>query len=119
MEVRDKNIAYFFQKVNGHRAMNKVMSISSEDGERIVGEKNVHKEAIRYFHQFLGSTQQYNSYLGRLNQVIDKKLNGEQKSKLTVEVTNDEIIKALFSISNKKAPSPDGYSANFLRRIGI
>lgn len=74
-----RNIVYFFNKVKGHVARNKVMSIYSIEGQRIEGEE-VHKEPIRFFSQTLGIAQRGggDSVLNRLHQVIVRKLNAVQ-----------------------------------------
>lgn len=48
LNIGDKNTA-FFRKMKGYQASNKILSIVGEDGQRIEGEENVHKEAIRFF----------------------------------------------------------------------
>ncbi|KAM7462213.1 hypothetical protein LguiA_030334 [Lonicera macranthoides] len=116
LDVGEKNTAYFFKKVTGHKVRNKVMSINTLEGDRVCGEENVHKEAIAYFSQILGTEQQLGSHIGRLQQVIDKRLNTNEQRDLCNAVTEEEIKAALFSISNQKAPGPDGYSATFFKQ---
>lgn len=50
----DRNTTYFLKKVNGHKARNKIMSITDLEGNRVVEKERVHKEAIDFFSQLLG-----------------------------------------------------------------
>ena len=70
----DKNTSFFFRKMRGHQARNKIISITRIDGQLIERENNVHKKAIRHFSEFLGYQSQYNCALGRLQVVIKHKL---------------------------------------------
>ena len=54
LKLGDKYTSYFFKRVNGHRAANKVTSIMNDQGDMINREENVHKEAVQYFRKFLG-----------------------------------------------------------------
>ena len=74
MNKGDKNTTFFFIKMKGGQARNKIMSITRVDGQLIEGEENGHKEPIRHFSDFLGFQSQYNSVMERLQSVIKNKL---------------------------------------------
>lgn len=87
LEKGDKNTAYFHQKVNGHQARNKIMSITDLQGQRIHGEENVHKEVISLFSQLLGVYNNRGSFRHRIEEVISKRLSEVQQRHLDVSVT--------------------------------
>lgn len=122
LDVGDKNTAYFYKKVNGHRACNKDMSIRDNKGTRIEGEEAVHKEAIKHFSAFLGITQETAQEMTADSvdrpATLGMQLTPEQCQHLEAHVTREEVRKVMFSIANNKAPGPDGYNASFFKKIG-
>lgn len=100
--------------MNGHRASIKVLSIMNEQGQQIIGEAAVHKEAIQYFQQFLGSDINGNDQCtNRPASIIEWKLTTQQQQLLDADVTREKIKLAMFSIGNGKAPGPDCFSVGF------
>lgn len=54
--------------MNGHRAHNKIMSISTANGQRVVGEAEVHLEVVNHFREFLdGPRNDCNNSIQRLS----------------------------------------------------
>lgn len=77
------------------------------------GEENVHQEAIHFFSNFLRVQQRNMKNYSRVVEVITAGLTVEQQIDLGKQVTPEEVIVAMFSISNKKVPGPDKYFAVF------
>lgn len=92
------------------------MSITIIEGDRVTGEEQVHHEAIRFFSQTLGVYNQQRRDYVRINAVIERKLSEDQQDLLCLPVSPEEVKTALFSVSGKKAPGLDGYTARFFKR---
>ncbi|GKC03054.1 putative RNA-directed DNA polymerase, eukaryota, reverse transcriptase zinc-binding domain protein [Tanacetum coccineum] len=85
------------------------------DSSNVLHEGNVVPSAfVSYYEQFLGlegATTPFNDQ-GLFTQVLSN-----HKAEFMVrEVSNSEIIDALFSIGDDKAPGPDGFTAAFFKK---
>ena len=83
LQKGDKNTAYFFRKMHGHRAKNKIMSIATSEWQVVHGEENVHQEAIHFFSNFLGVQQRNVRSYNRVAEVITAGLTIEQQTYLS------------------------------------
>ena len=77
-------------------------------------QKEIQEAFERYYINMLGSSK----VVKPINVDIvrtGKCITGEHVTRLGQPITDDEIKKAMFSISNGKAPWPDGYSSKFFK----
>lgn len=97
-----QNHIYFFRDIGGR----KIVSSS---------EMKAHTEA--YFQSIFGHTDMRQSpcSLDFLKGLLPFRCSVAQSEALCKAVTEDEIVKTVFSMPINKAPGPDGYSAEFFR----
>ncbi|GJS68035.1 RNA-directed DNA polymerase, eukaryota, reverse transcriptase zinc-binding domain protein [Tanacetum coccineum] len=92
----------------------RVESICGEDGERFKGSK-VADQFVCHFQNFLRKAT-YVKPLSSLGDIAVKKLSVEVANNMIVEVTNEEIKRALFDIDSNKAAGPDGFTSYFFKK---
>ena len=107
----DRNIRFFHASTKNRRAKNKILSIQNNLGEEVFGNKEISKEALRYFSEIFTSSLQGNiqDSLGNINRVVSDECNAY----LSRDVTAEEVRISVFSIGATRAPGPDGLTASF------
>ncbi|GKB28742.1 hypothetical protein Tco_0868143 [Tanacetum coccineum] len=105
----DKNSAFFHSMLKSRKNKSRVKSICGEDGERFEGSK-VADQFVCHFQNFLGKSTNVKS-LSSLGDIAIKKLSVEVANNIIVEVTDEEIKRALFDIDSNKAAGLDGFTS--------
>jgi len=107
----DRNTRFFHASTKNRRAKNKILSIQNNLGEEVFGNKEISKEALRYFSEIFTSSLQGNiqDSLGNINRVVSDECNAY----LSRDVTAEEVRISVFSIGATRAPGPDGLAASF------
>jgi len=73
---------------------------------------------VKPFSEFCGGDYRVTE-IRELESLFTRKLNHIDDGFMVRPVTDDEIRLAIFDIPDDKAPSPDGFSAKFLRNHGL
>ena len=98
------------------------MLILNGHGPEIRGNKEIAKEAIRYFRDLFSSTNHCNpsNALHNIKLTLTEEMHNikstlteEMNSALLQASTENEIKQALFSIGATRVPKPDGFNAAF------
>ncbi|XP_020262713.1 uncharacterized protein LOC109838703 [Asparagus officinalis] len=110
----DKCTQYFHSIMKAKRHQNRVLSLYTEDGIGLTDMNEIIAEFIGYYEKLLGTAVPVAKpdYQVISNGPI---LSTNQSVSLSLPVTRDEIKQAIFSMSDDKAPGPDGYSASFFK----
>ncbi|GKC68299.1 hypothetical protein Tco_1100897 [Tanacetum coccineum] len=116
LRVSDSNTAYFHMVVKSRASRNRIDSITAPSGTCIDGDQ-VPMAFIDHYMAFLGQkedTHPFNS-----NDLFCNKLSDNAANHMIRAVSSQEVCDDIFSMGNDKSPGPDGYTAAFLRRLGI
>ncbi|GKE28644.1 RNA-directed DNA polymerase, eukaryota, reverse transcriptase zinc-binding domain protein, partial [Tanacetum coccineum] len=93
---------------------NRVEFICGENGERFEGDKVV-DQFVEHFKNFLSNDVSVKP-LSILGDIAIKTLPLETAKNMILEVTDEEIKKALFDIDSNKAAGPDGFTSYFFKK---
>ncbi|XP_074304161.1 uncharacterized protein LOC141638873 [Silene latifolia] len=108
------NTNYFHSTLKTRRAQNKVLKILDMNGHMCIDNATIEHAFLDYYKMLLGSSASVTEVCPG---VVKRGalLTDVQARDLLLEVTDEEIKKALFSIPKEKAPGSDGYSSQFFK----
>ncbi|XP_024010658.1 uncharacterized protein LOC112086111 [Eutrema salsugineum] len=82
-----------------------------------VGDKYIKGEAERHFREFL--TEMPAEYQGisteELEGLLERKCSQAESASMIEEITDEEVMKVVFSMPNDKSLGPDGYTSEFFK----
>lgn len=115
LEDMDGNNAYFHARVQEKLAFNRIKRLSTPEGVSVTQEEEIAQQFITFYEQLYGETS--TDLQSVKHEIIQQGplVSEQQASQLCVEVTDDEIKQALFSISSNKSPGSDGFGAGFFK----
>ncbi|KAJ6887633.1 hypothetical protein NC652_028789 [Populus alba x Populus x berolinensis] len=93
---------------------NKIHSLQDEEGNVIHEQQELGKMASIYFETLL--TAPHATTNEEVHTLYPITITEESKAAALLPITDDDIKAALFSISDSKAPGPDGYNALFYKK---
>ena len=87
----DQNTSFFHNSVKSRINVNKLVSLTLDDGSRIMEFPAISSEVVQYYQSMLNSGSP--PYLGfpPLSQIVQKRLSGDQASALVREVSYEEV----------------------------
>ncbi|XP_020266944.1 uncharacterized protein LOC109842484 [Asparagus officinalis] len=103
----DRNSKLFHSAIKNNRHNNRVQVLYNSQGDRITDGEEIIKEFISYYKNLMGTaipTVKTESHVIQNGTCLSP----FQVSDLSKPVTSDEIRSAIFSMSDNKAPGPDG-----------
>lgn len=109
----DQNTRYFHSVVKEKSVHHSIANLGKSDGNFTETEEQIAQEITEFYEGLVGCS---NDQLNPIDlTVVENRpvLTETQRLELTQPVTAEEIKHALFSISDKKAPGPDGYGFGF------
>ena len=115
----DQNTSFFFRTMMNRRNRKKITSIQRMDGSVANSDEEVKSEAIDYFKLLLGQPSHSMSAperLRSLDSIILRKVSDQHSRDLVREFSSDDIKRAFFSMSDHKAPGPDGFNPYFFKK---
>jgi hypothetical protein len=101
---------------NGKRRKTQIFQL--EDGGRIIKEDEPLKSYITdYYSKLFGSPHigQFSLNEGRCDDIVQ--ITPEENEKLTAVIMEQEVKEAVFQMKHNKAPSPDGFPAEFYQKF--
>lgn len=110
----DKNTSYFHKQVTIRKARNTVSTIKDSEGKIYTTQDTIKEAATNHFKNLLTEDKSEEDY-STLLQYIPKEVTRETNSRLTHEVEEEEVQKAIWSLHPDKAPGPDGFPISFYR----
>jgi exonuclease III len=115
MRDGDRNTKYFHSVASERKKTNKIMKLRREDGVLVEEEEAMKEVATNYFSNLFTSSPG-----GRMNELlnhVDATVTEPMNEMLCKEFNSREVIDALDSIGDLKAPGPDGMHAIFYKRF--
>jgi hypothetical protein len=113
MMFGDRNTAFFHASCSERRRKSKIGNLRKEDGGWVENEVEKGAFITNYFSQLFRSSGNQNSQW--LLDCVENKVTSDMNNKLLEEFTREEVVAALKSIGNLKAPGPDGLPALFYK----
>ncbi|XP_020254858.1 uncharacterized protein LOC109831820 [Asparagus officinalis] len=110
----DKCSQFFHSIMKAKRHHNRVLSLHTENGERITDMADIATEFTEYYKRLLGvATHTSTPDPGVISS--GPILSPAQSNSLVLPVSRKEIKNAVFFMSSERAPGPDGYNASFFK----
>eukprot|EP00253_Pinus_taeda_P004290 PITA_04290 len=110
----DKNTSYFHKQATVRKARNTVSSIKDSEGNNYTTQDTIKEAATNHFKNLLTEDKSEEDYSALL-QHMPKEVTQETNSRLTRELEEEEVQKAIWSLHPDKAPGPDGFPISFYR----
>lgn len=110
----DKNTKFFHGKAKQRGKTNKIKKLKNEEGIWKHGEENVENVLIQFFDELFSSSNPMG--VEDVCQVVQGRLNEEQKQWCNGKFTHEEVKEALDQMHPLKAPGPDGLPALFFQK---
>ncbi|CAI8590828.1 unnamed protein product [Vicia faba] len=117
LRLRNGNNAYFHASLKSKYNQTSIKKLYKNDGNFVTTQKEIEEEIMRFYGDLMGIKE---PNLDSVDINIMRKgsqVNIDQRKYLIGNITNEEIIKALKSIGNLKAPGIDGYGAKFFKDV--
>ena len=100
--------------MKGHVARNKILFLRNDEGDIVEDYEQVKEIAVEFYQTlFSKSNSQCPDLKGKLQQINAKTITSDQFDFLQASVSAEEIKHGMFTMKDGKAPSPDGFSAQF------
>ncbi|GKA96494.1 RNA-directed DNA polymerase, eukaryota, reverse transcriptase zinc-binding domain protein [Tanacetum coccineum] len=110
----DNNNTFFHKMLKGRNQRNRIQVIHDTNGQRYEGDQ-VAFQFVNHFKNFLGINVPVTP-ITNCEAIFTTKLSKKDASQIIRPFTDREIKEAMFSISDNKAPGPDGYSARYFKK---
>jgi len=114
LQLGDRNTSFFHKSLLHRQVRNRIHSLQDEDGNVIHEQQELGKLASAYFENLL--TAPHPIMNAEVHDLYPNAITEESKAAALLQITDDDIKAALFSISDSKAPGPDGYNALFYKK---
>lgn len=89
---------------------------ASLTGHKLSATEDIQKEIVEFYKNLMGTSSQTLPVVNLITMKKGKILSYAQGLELSRDVTSEEIIEALKSIKDDKAPDIDGYNAHFYKK---
>jgi len=110
LEDGDSNTKYFHVVINEKRRRATVHRIQSENGQWIIGDDQIGKEAVDYFSKIFFDDQEIE--LHHLD-CIDQRVHRDDNNMLETIPNEAEIKEVVFGLNLDSTPGPDGFGGAF------
>ena len=114
LALGDKNTKFFHRSLVHRQVRNRIHGLKDEDGTFLTDQREMGRLTVRYF-QHLFSAPARPSISGA-SRYFSRRISEDLTPSLVSPISDDEIRQALFSISDDKAPGPDGFTSLFYKR---
>ncbi|XP_020266679.1 uncharacterized protein LOC109842189 [Asparagus officinalis] len=106
----DRCTSYFHSVIKSKRDQNRILMLYNSAGEKLSDEEKITSEFITFYKNLMGTSS--------VTALVDRNgpcLSEAQARILSNPVNSEEIKEAVFSMSDIKAPGPDGYGISFYK----
>jgi hypothetical protein len=111
----DRNTKYFHSFASERKKMNRIKNLKKEDGVVVEDEVGMKEVVTNYFSTLFTSST--GTRMDELLGHIDPRVTEEMNAELCKEFSSKEVVEALGSIGDFKAPSLDGMHAMFYKKF--
>lgn len=116
LKAGDRNTAYFHRQYRARLSRNHISEIKTIDGQVSKGFTQIKAAADSHFGNLFSeapqaSEEEIADYLNNIPHLV----RSEDNAALVREVTEEEIIKVIWSMGSNKAPGPDGFTIHFYK----
>lgn len=112
LKAGDKNTSFFHNTMKIRRARNQIEKIQVESQE-VKSAKELKKAAHKHFKNLLSTKEEMAEYEDFLQHT--KKIKRDQNIEMCKELTEEEVVAAIWSLHLDKAPGPDGFTIEIYR----
>lgn len=118
IDMADSNNKFYHAAISERRATNKILSIFSRQGLKLVEFADIEAECLEYFSEVFGPSmdEDYDPSLVEYLQ-FERTITDDMADQLVLEVTRDEIVVALASIGSDKAPGLSSFFFKYCWKI--
>jgi ribonuclease HI/exonuclease III len=116
LEAGDRNTSFFHRQYRARLSRNHISEIKTTEGQVSKGITQIKAAADSHFRNlFSDGTQATEEESADFLDNIPHLLSPEDNAALIREVTEEEIIKVIWSMGSDKAPGPDGFTIHFYK----
>ncbi|CAN1322596.1 Transposon TX1 uncharacterized 149 kDa protein [Linum perenne] len=110
----DRNTRFFHLSTIQRRGRNQITKLKDERGEWIEENREIRNHIASFYHSLFESPKEVCDYslVNQLPRVVDEDMN----RRLSRDVEEWEIKRAVFQLGPNKAPGPDGFAGSFFQR---
>ncbi|GJT92308.1 hypothetical protein Tco_1081153 [Tanacetum coccineum] len=112
----DKNNSYFHKVLKGRNNRSKILSLNDDSGISYDSEQ-IPQLFFKHFEDFFGRSHLV-QHIEDCGTLFHKRVSEEDALRIIVDVSDNQIKKAMFDIDDSKAPGPNGFTAAFKKSMG-
>ncbi|CAH1428537.1 unnamed protein product [Lactuca virosa] len=110
----DRNNKYYHKFIKERQSINKINSITDEDGV-VHGDDKVANISVAHFSDFLEKARDVDPLVSP-NDLFSNTLTNEEVDWMVRPLEDKEIKQTMFDIGNDKAPGPDWFTSTFFKK---
>lgn len=116
LNLGDDNTKYFHSFMRKKRYSRHIAMITSEHGDILTDQTDIHQHLTNYYQAFLGSPVQSTGLID--NAVISEgaTLTFSQQLELVRPFSPEDVKNAMFAIDSHKSPGVDGFGSDFFKK---
>jgi hypothetical protein len=115
LQSGDRNTKYFHSFASERKKMNRIKKLKRDDGGVVEDEEAMREVATNYFSSLFTSST--GTRMNELLEHIEPRVTEEMNEVLCAEFTSKEVVDALESIGDFKAPGLDGMHSVFYKKF--
>eukprot|EP00253_Pinus_taeda_P017553 PITA_17553 len=114
VKARDRNTSYFHRQYRARLSQNHIAEIKTLEGQVYKGFDQVKGVVETHFRNLYnngiqGDEEEVSDFLSNIPILV----NADENTALCRPITNEEVIKVIWSMEVNKAPGPDGFTIHF------
>lgn len=95
-----------------------IQCIQTDDGQNLEGSKDINSEFKKYYEKLYQTEEVTNMEIQKfINNFSIPKLSKADRTLLDAEISEQEVLQAMKSLQNDKAPGPDGYPIEYFKKF--
>lgn len=115
-EKGEQSTRYFFNLEKQQQEKRQIKCLLTQKGDEVHGQENVENTALDFYKDLYSKKELIEEDTQEVLNHIKTKLNDEDREKMEVFVSSEEIRKHTCSFSNNKSPGLDGLTAEFYKQ---